>query len=111
MQSFITIIAITLIALLIWNSRLQPSGHEKACLDALLKAIKKNRDIKAREIAAILRSYGFDIITATQVTRMIKPRLASIGIRPEEQADVLHEIGRAKHYLELRNASSTTSQK
>ncbi len=99
MPFIITIVVIALLAVLIGRSRNQPDEASRRCLDDLLMAIRKKPDIKASELASILRAHGFDRSNANTVTRLIKPRLQRTGIRKDEQAAVLHEVGRAKHLV------------
>lgn len=99
MPTVLLVLAVCLLGFVIVRSKQQPDHKARECLNELLTALRSNPDLKAAEMAKILRHYGYDKRTASQVTRLVKPRLRQAGIRTDEQATVLHELSRTRHLL------------
>ncbi len=81
------------------SSRRSMTPEDKACVDAVLAALRQDAATDAHKIAEVFKAHGRTRDDVGQVSLLIKPRLFGVAGSKEERQDMMREVSRAKGLL------------
>lgn len=98
-MNIIAIVGAVIIAILIFNSLRQQNPEAEACAKDIIALIKQNKAASASDVAEILKTHRRTERDASEVLKLIRPKLIQAGIRKEDHNEFMHELSKAKRYL------------